>query len=231
MRDAAGTAGRPTGVVPCPREGLSRGGASSRRRARRPPVGRTRTTDVPAFFSGSCSACCASSSARRSSVMTNTRPSLFFVVPASRRTSLVLKLTCRHSNGSTSLAMRQPVMYVKVTIAESLRAGAPARIETGPARRTPSACCSRPVGECAVCGAASRPASRGLNIRLSVVSSRLISAFETGRRTSGSCCQRPPGNCQRRAAKGLGGSCGTRVLVGPSLCYSWPLSAGTRGDI
>jgi hypothetical protein len=50
-----------------------------------------------------------SSIARTSSVMMNTRPSRFFVVPASSRTSPLLKSTWRHWSGSTSLAMRQPV--------------------------------------------------------------------------------------------------------------------------
>jgi hypothetical protein len=42
----------------------------------------------------------------------NTRPSPFFVVPTSRRTSPAFKSTWRHSSGRISLGVRHPVMYV-----------------------------------------------------------------------------------------------------------------------
>jgi len=45
----------------------------------------------------------------------NTRPSSFFVVWASRRTQRPCQSTCRHSSGSTSDAVRQPVTNAKRT--------------------------------------------------------------------------------------------------------------------
>ncbi len=53
---------------------------------------------------------CSSSTLRSSNVITNVRPSPFFVVPVSSVTSPLSKSTCRHCSGNTSDFIRQPVM-------------------------------------------------------------------------------------------------------------------------
>jgi hypothetical protein len=62
---------------------------------------------VPAAVSCSWIANCAVRIFSRSAVNGNTRPSLFFVVCASRRTQRPGQSTCRHSRGNTSEAVRQ----------------------------------------------------------------------------------------------------------------------------
>ena len=46
----------------------------------------------------------------------NTRPSPFFVAPASSRTSPAFRSTCRHSSGRISLGVRQPVTKAKAAM-------------------------------------------------------------------------------------------------------------------
>jgi hypothetical protein len=109
VRNTTGTASGDARRFPCLRERTDRFRVLLPARLSATILTNTAGQIAPAFFNWRCSAYCASSSLRRSSVIGHTRPSRFFVVPASSRISPAPISTCRHCSGTISLATRQPV--------------------------------------------------------------------------------------------------------------------------